>query len=177
VFWGVPVACVPILFGLSIGFHLFQAVSVLEIYHRTNADETTAIEVGVQNTSSALCCSFIALIASFSGHAFSQMPLLNMVAMPLVSGVLFEALITRPILAPACMHLLGASNFWPVSERNPAAFQYLSIRNTYLPEESEPHNSGPRPPSQTMKTMKTIGKAADGGDDGGESPPNPGIVP
>jgi len=177
VFWGVPVACVPILFGLSIGFHLFQAVSVLEIYHRTNADETTAIEVGVQNTSSALCCSFIALIASFSGHAFSQMPLLNMVAMPLVSGVLFEALITRPILAPACMHLLGASNFWPVSERNPAAFQYLSIRNTYLPEESEPRNSGPRPPSQTMKTMKTIGKAADGGDDGGESPPNPGIVP
>lgn len=172
VYWGVPVACVPILFGLSIGFHLFQAVSVLEIYHRTNADETSAIEVGVKNTSGALCCSFIALIASFSGHAFSQMPLLNMVAMPLVSGVLFEALITRPILAPACMYLLGAGNFWPVSERNPAAFQYLSIRNTYLPEDSEPRNSGPRPPSQTMKTMKTIGKEADG-----ESPPTAAIVP
>eukprot|EP00666_Eupelagonemidae_sp_cell4sb_P016104 gene16104-14391_t len=60
----------------------------------------------------------------------SQMPLLNQAAMPLCSGLLFEALFARPLLAPALMQLLGPLAMWPLTTRNPAAFAYLSVRHS-----------------------------------------------
>eukprot|EP01062_Namystynia_karyoxenos_P083151 TRINITY_DN9504_c0_g1_i1.p1 TRINITY_DN9504_c0_g1~~TRINITY_DN9504_c0_g1_i1.p1 ORF type:complete len:1027 (+),score=321.83 TRINITY_DN9504_c0_g1_i1:108-3083(+) len=130
IFWGVPVACVPVLVGLSLGYHLFQGAGALEFYHRTNAEVEDAIHLGVQSTSGAVCCSLAAMCAAFSGHLFSQMPLLGQVALPLLAGLLFEALFARPFLAPAAMQLLGPLNFWPMRERRPGAFQYCSIRTS-----------------------------------------------
>lgn len=107
----VPVLMFAILFGLSMDYHVFLLSRIREEYLRTG-DERESVVVGLAGVGRVIASAALVMVCVFLAFAATESPLTKMMAIGAAAAVLADATLTRMILVPAAMTLLGRANWW-----------------------------------------------------------------
>ena len=117
------VACmVAFGFGLAMDYEVFLLARIKE-YWDQGLDNDTAVERGLQRSGRIITSAAAIIIAVFIGFASGQMLAIKEIGIALAIMVATDATITRLLLVPATMTLLGRWNWWA-----PAPLQRLHAR-------------------------------------------------
>jgi RND superfamily putative drug exporter len=112
----VPMAMVPVLFGLSMDYEVFLISRVREEYERTG-DTRTAVTRGLARTARVITAAAAIMIAVFTTSLLGPDVAVKQAGLGMAVAVLIDATIVRMILVPAVMELFGKANWWPRSGR------------------------------------------------------------
>lgn len=107
------------LFGLSMDYHIFIVARMREAWD-SSVDNKTAIQRGLEETSSVVTAAAVIFIGALSGLIFGHLTGLQQLGVGLALGVLIDATIIRGLLLPSAMVLLQKWNWWaPSLKREP----------------------------------------------------------
>ena len=106
------VACmVAFGFGLAMDYEVFLLARIKEYWDR-GLDNDQAVEHGLQRSGRIITSAAAIIIAVFIGFATGQMLAIKEIGVALAIMVATDATITRLLLVPATMTLLGRWNWW-----------------------------------------------------------------
>lgn len=106
------VACmVAFGFGLAMDYEVFLLARIKE-YWDQGLDNDAAVERGLQRSGRIITSAAAIIIAVFIGFASGQMLAIKEIGVALAIMVATDATITRLLLVPATMTLLGKWNWW-----------------------------------------------------------------
>lgn len=106
------VACmVAFGFGLAMDYEVFLLARIKEYWDR-GLDNDRAVEHGLQRSGRIITSAAAIIIAVFIGFATGQMLAIKEIGVALAIMVATDATITRLLLVPATMTLLGRWNWW-----------------------------------------------------------------
>ncbi len=107
----LPLFLFPVLFGLSMDYHVFIVSRIRELHDRgaTNAE---AVSRGIRTTAGTVTAAAAVMVAVFA--IFASLPTLDIkqLGVGLAVAVLIDATVIRSVLLPATMKLLGEWNWY-----------------------------------------------------------------
>jgi putative drug exporter of the RND superfamily len=107
----VPLFLFPVLFGLSMDYHVFILSRVKELVDRgVPTDE--AVERGIRSTAGTVTSAAAVMVAVFAIFATLQQLDIKQMGVGLAVAVFLDATLIRAVLLPATMKLLGEWNWY-----------------------------------------------------------------
>ena len=82
-------------------------------YRRAGYGTRDAVVLAVTKTGNVITAAGSIMIIAFAGLIFSSQPALNQISFYVVFSLIVDTLVTRTILVPAVLTLLGEWNYWP----------------------------------------------------------------
>ncbi len=120
----VPLFLFPVLFGLSMDYHVFILSRVKELVDQgVPTDE--AVRLGIRGTASTVSSAAAVMVAVFAIFATLQQLDIKQMGVGLAVAVFIDATLIRAVLLPAAMKLLGDWNWYL-----PRWLQWLPARKT-----------------------------------------------
>ena len=107
----IPLFLFTVLFGLSMGYHVFLLSRIRERYTQTG-DNTEAVAHGVGTTARIITGAALIMVAVFAGFAAGDLVMFQQMGFGLAVAVLLDATLVRSVLVPATMRLLGDWNWY-----------------------------------------------------------------
>lgn len=98
--------------GLAIDYDLFLLVRVRE-YWAEGHSTREAICRGLHKSGTVISAAGVIMAIAFSGLLFSGSAAMTQLSLYLVSCVLFDTFVVRPLLVPALFSLAAETNWWP----------------------------------------------------------------
>jgi RND superfamily putative drug exporter len=102
----LPIFMFVILFGLSMGYHMFIISRIREARDRGVSTEE-AVAHGIKTTAGVVTSAAIVMVLVFAVFATGSIILLQQLGVGLAAAVLIDATVIRGVLLPATMMLLG----------------------------------------------------------------------
>ena len=107
----VPLFLFPVLFGLSMDYHVFILSRVKELVDQgVPTDE--AVRLGIKGTASTVTSAAAVMVAVFAIFATLQQLDIKQMGVGLAVAVFIDATLIRAVLLPATMRLLGDWNWY-----------------------------------------------------------------
>lgn len=107
-----PLMLYSLLFGLSMDYEVILIRRIHEA-HLAGADDMTAILQGLERSGPVITWAAVLMAIVFTGFAFTELVPVKLIGVGLTIGVLLDATVTRLLLVPATMRLLGRANWYP----------------------------------------------------------------
>ena len=107
----VPLFLFPVLFGLSMDYHVFILSRVKELVDR-GVPTGEAVERGIRGTASTVTNAAAVMVAVFAIFATLQQLDIKQMGVGLAVAVFIDATLIRAVLLPATMKLLGDWNWY-----------------------------------------------------------------
>ena len=107
----VPLFLFPVLFGLSMDYHVFILSRVKELVDRGVPTEE-AVERGIRSTAGTVTSAAAVMVAVFAVFATLQQIDIKQMGVGLAVAVFLDATLIRAVLLPATMKLLGDWNWY-----------------------------------------------------------------
>ena len=107
----IPLFLFSILFGLSMGYHVFLLSRIRERYDESK-DNAQAVAYGLQPTGRMITGAALIMVAVFGAFAAGDTIVNQQVGFRLAVAVLLDATLVRSVLVPASMALLGRRNWY-----------------------------------------------------------------
>ncbi|MGH3139330.1 MAG: MMPL family transporter [Gaiellales bacterium] len=106
-----PSLILAITFGLSMDYEVFLLTRIRERYeiHRSNE---RAVAEGIASSARIITSAAAIMVVVFGSFALTGVPAIKEVGVGLASAIAIDATITRLVLVPATMRLLGDWNWW-----------------------------------------------------------------
>ena len=107
----LPLFLFPVLFGLSMDYHVFILSRIKELHER-GASTSEAVSRGIRTSAGVVTAAAVVMVAVFA--IFASLPTLELKQMGvgLAVAVLIDATLIRGVLLPATMKLLGERNWY-----------------------------------------------------------------
>jgi len=107
----LPLFLFPVLFGLSMDYHVFIVSRIRELHDR-GASTSEAVSRGIRATAGTVTAAAAVMVAVFA--IFASLPTLDIkqLGVGLAVAVLIDATLIRSVLLPATMKLLGEWNWY-----------------------------------------------------------------
>jgi uncharacterized membrane protein YdfJ with MMPL/SSD domain len=107
----LPLFLFPVLFGLSMDYHVFIVSRIRELHDR-GASTSDAVSRGIRATAGTVTAAAAVMVAVFA--IFASLPTLDIkqLGVGLAVAVLIDATLIRNVLLPATMKLLGEWNWY-----------------------------------------------------------------
>jgi uncharacterized membrane protein YdfJ with MMPL/SSD domain len=107
----LPMFLFPVLFGLSMDYHVFIVSRIKELHER-GASTSDAVSQGIRATAGTVSAAAAVMVAVFA--IFASLPMLDIkqLGVGLAVAVLVDATVIRSVLLPATMTLLGERNWY-----------------------------------------------------------------
>jgi uncharacterized membrane protein YdfJ with MMPL/SSD domain len=107
----LPLFLFPVLFGLSMDYHVFIVSRIRELHDR-GASTSEAVSRGIGATAGTVTAAAAVMVAVFA--IFASLPTLDIkqLGVGLAAAVLIDATVIRTVLLPATMKLLGEWNWY-----------------------------------------------------------------
>ena len=106
-----PAMIFAILFGLSMDYHVFILTRVKEARDRGLAS-TDAVVKGITITAGTITSAAAIMVCVFGAFFSIQIAFMREIGIGLAVAILVDATLTRSLLLPALMKLLGEWNWW-----------------------------------------------------------------
>eukprot|EP00697_Spironema_sp_BW2_P006967 gnl/Spiro4/21157_TR10328_c0_g1_i1.p1 gnl/Spiro4/21157_TR10328_c0_g1~~gnl/Spiro4/21157_TR10328_c0_g1_i1.p1 ORF type:complete len:929 (+),score=286.37 gnl/Spiro4/21157_TR10328_c0_g1_i1:105-2891(+) len=127
--WLVLVLAVPLMCSLALDYDLFLVARVIELRSESASTTEEAVCVAVQRTGSVITYAGLIMAVAVGSLTFARTMLLAQLGLVILIAVLYDTLITRPILVPALMALLPErAVWWPRSMPNNFNGSLLLVR-------------------------------------------------
>jgi RND superfamily putative drug exporter len=107
----LPLITFAFLFGLSMDYEVFILSRMREEYDRSGSTETAVIR-GIGRTGRLVTSAALILFLAFTAMASGPGAELKMFATALAIGILLDATVTRALIVPAVITLMGRWNWW-----------------------------------------------------------------
>src|SRR4051794_12796697 len=107
----LPLFMFVILFGLSMGYHVFIISPVREARDGGLSTEE-AVAHGIKTTAGVVTSAAVVMVLVFAVFASGSIILLQQLGIGLAAAILIDATIVRAVLLPASMMLLGDRNWY-----------------------------------------------------------------
>jgi RND superfamily putative drug exporter len=107
-----PLMLCSLLFGLSMDYEVILIRRIHEA-HVAGADDATAIVEGLGRSGPVITWAAVLMAVVFVGFALTDLVPVKLIGVGLAIGVLLDATVTRLLLVPATMRLLGRANWYP----------------------------------------------------------------
>src|SRR5262249_43291351 len=107
----IPLMIFAFLFGLSMDYEVFMITRMREAYDETHSTDR-AIELGLARTGKLVTSAALILMFAFLVLSSSPGFEIKVFAIGLAAGIIFDATVTRALLVPSLMKLLGNANWW-----------------------------------------------------------------
>ncbi|WP_269859678.1 MMPL family transporter [Streptomyces sp. RPT161] len=112
-----PIMVFCLAFGLSLDYEVLLLARVMEAHRRTG-ETTTAVAAGLRAAAPLFTTSALVVGAVLLSLAASDITTIKVMGVTIALSVAVDALIVRPVLAPAVMALAGEANWWsPMARR------------------------------------------------------------
>jgi len=108
----MPIAVFSIVVGLCLDYDIFLLTRTME-ETETHQNTQQGIQFGVVNTGSIITTAGIIMAFAFGGLLGSHMGTVNQLGFFLVAAALYDTFVSRSIITPALMSILGDKNWWP----------------------------------------------------------------
>ena len=106
-----PSLILAITFGLSMDYEVFLLTRIRERYDLHGSNERAVAE-GIASSARIITSAAAIMVVVFGSFALTGVPTIKEVGVGLASAIAIDATITRLILVPATMRLLGDWNWW-----------------------------------------------------------------
>jgi putative drug exporter of the RND superfamily len=106
-----PAMIFTILFGLSMDYHVFILTRVKEARDRGLAS-TDAVVKGITTTAGTVTSAAAIMVCVFGAFFTIQLAVMQELGIGLAVAILVDATLTRSLLLPSLMKLLGERNWW-----------------------------------------------------------------
>ncbi|KAF4660304.1 hypothetical protein FOL47_007209 [Perkinsus chesapeaki] len=110
--WMVVTIGFSIILGLALDYDIFLLGRIVEEHENGLSDEA-AIQVGVWKTGPVISMAGTIMTIAFSGLLFSSVPMMNQAGVLLVTAVIFDTFVMRPLITPSLLKAIGRLNWWP----------------------------------------------------------------
>jgi RND superfamily putative drug exporter len=107
----IPIFMFAMLFGLSMDYEVFLVSRMRESWDE-HADNERAVATGLERTGQIVTAAAIIMVAAFAGFVAGSVVGLQEFGLGLAVAVFVDATITRAILVPSFMAILGRWNWW-----------------------------------------------------------------
>jgi uncharacterized membrane protein YdfJ with MMPL/SSD domain len=108
----LPALLYLVVLGLSLDYDVFLMERTVEFRDMGFGDKDS-IELGLWGTGSVISAAGLIMAIAFCGNLLSSTAVMNVVGLLLVTAVLLDTFIVRPIVTPALMVVLGSANWYP----------------------------------------------------------------
>lgn len=129
--WLNPAIAFCVILGLALDYDIFLVGRIVEFRARGFSD-SEAIQLGVWKTGSVITAAGVIMAIAFSGLILSDIPMLNQVAVMLVTAVLLDTFVVRTIVVPTMMARLRSFNWFPGKVPAPgtlSAWEFVRMSN------------------------------------------------
>jgi putative drug exporter of the RND superfamily len=107
----VPMVLFAVLFGLSMDYEVFLLSAIQEHWARTG-DNGLAVRRGLAETGGVISSAALIMVCVFASFILVDNPTVKIFGLGLATAIVVDATITRCLLVPATMVLLGRWNWW-----------------------------------------------------------------
>jgi uncharacterized membrane protein YdfJ with MMPL/SSD domain len=107
----VPPLVFAVVYGLSMDYELFLLTRIQERYQATG-DNRRAVAEGVSSSARTISCAALIMVLVFMAFIFTSMPIVQEIGVGSAVAIALDATLTRLVLLPATMTLLGERNWW-----------------------------------------------------------------
>ncbi|MCE7736035.1 MAG: MMPL family transporter [Candidatus Heimdallarchaeota archaeon] len=107
----LPVFLFTTILGLGMDYSILIISRIKEEYDKTG-DMDEAVGTGLAKTAGVITSAATVMVATFLVFAGAPMLILKMMGMAMAIAIVVDATISRIILLPAAMKLLGKQNWW-----------------------------------------------------------------
>jgi uncharacterized membrane protein YdfJ with MMPL/SSD domain len=106
-----PSLILAITFGLSMDYEVFLLTRIRERYEEHGSNERAVAE-GIAESARIITSAAAIMVVVFGSFAVTGVPTVKEVGVGLASAIAIDATVTRLVLVPATMRLLGRWNWW-----------------------------------------------------------------
>jgi uncharacterized membrane protein YdfJ with MMPL/SSD domain len=106
-----PSLILAITFGLSMDYEVFLLTRIRERYEVHGSNERAVAE-GIASSARIITSAAAIMVVVFGSFALTGVPTIKEVGVGLASAIAIDATLTRLVLVPATMRLLGDWNWW-----------------------------------------------------------------
>ncbi len=107
----IPVFIFTVILGLGMDYSIFIVARIREEHlHGRTSEE--AVGIGIEKTAGVVTSAASVMIVTFLVFAFSPIQIMQMMGVALAVSIIADVTISRIILLPAAMKLLGDWNWW-----------------------------------------------------------------
>jgi putative drug exporter of the RND superfamily len=141
-----PILLFAIGFGLATDYGVFLLSRIKEAYD-AGVPNAEAVAIGLERTGRIVTAAALLFAVAIGALATSQIVLLKELGLGAAFSVLLDASITRALLVPSLMQLLGPLNWWapPPLRRLHVQSGCAKVARPSLPVQSLPRRRGARP--------------------------------
>lgn len=107
----VPVLVLAVTFGLSMDYEVFLLTRIREFYAQGIGNEA-AVGEGLAASARVITAAALIMVGVFSAFAIFGAPSLKETGVGLAVAIFVDATVTRLVIVPATMRLLGEWNWW-----------------------------------------------------------------
>jgi RND superfamily putative drug exporter len=107
----VPVLVLAVTFGLSMDYEVFLLTRIRE-FHAEGIGNEAAVGEGLAASARVITAAALIMVGVFAAFAIFGAPSLKETGVGLAVAILVDATITRLVIVPATMRLLGEWNWW-----------------------------------------------------------------
>jgi RND superfamily putative drug exporter len=100
-----------ITFGLSMDYEVFLLARIKERYE-LHGDNARAVAEGLESSARVITSAAAIMVAVFGAFVLTGVPAIKEIGLGLAVAILIDATVTRLVLVPASMRLLGGWNWW-----------------------------------------------------------------
>ena len=106
-----PALMLAITFGLAMDYEVFLLSRIRERYAETG-DNARAVEEGLASSARIITSAALIMTTVFASFALTGVPAIKEIGLGLAVAIAIDATVTRLVLVPAAMRLLGEWNWW-----------------------------------------------------------------
>jgi RND superfamily putative drug exporter len=106
-----PALILAITFGLSMDYEVFLLSRIRERYE-AHGDNERAVAEGIASSARVITSAAAIMVAVFSAFVLTGVPTIKEIGVGLAVAIAVDATVTRLVLVPATMRLLGDWNWW-----------------------------------------------------------------
>jgi putative drug exporter of the RND superfamily len=143
----VPLLMFAILFGLSMDYEVFLLTQIEEHYKEED-DPHKAVVDGLASTGRVITSAALIMVCVFSSFILNGNAVVKEFGVGLAVAIAIDASITRLVLVPATMRLLGDWNWWLPGWLDRLLPSLDVEGGTGLPEPEYEPGQGPVPPAR-----------------------------
>ncbi|MGI5218767.1 MMPL family transporter [Nocardia sp. CA-290969] len=108
----VLVLIISVIYGLSTDYQIFLLARMVEA-RAAGASTTEAVRTGIARTGWIITAAALVLLVVCGAFAFSDLVMMQYIAVGMVTALVIDATILRMLLVPATMKLFGSFSWWP----------------------------------------------------------------
>lgn len=108
----VLVLIISVIYGLSTDYQVFLLARIVEA-RAAGASTTEAVRTGIARTGWIITAAALVLLVVCGAFAFSDLVMMQYIAVGMVTALVIDATILRMLLVPATMRVFGDFSWWP----------------------------------------------------------------